>query len=123
VICDHDAEGRATLEKHLGMSTTAATKTVLDGIEAVQARLRLAGDGKPRLFIMRGTVIERDGDLVDAKKPTCTADEIPGYIWQPTPDGKPSKDAPVKQEDDGCDCMRYVVAECDLGARPRVRFM
>lgn len=123
VICDHDAEDRATLERHLGLSTVAATKTVKDGIEAVMARLRPAGDGKPRLFLVRDAVVERDPELVDAKKPASTAEEIPGYIWAPAPDGKPSKDQPLKVDDHGCDGMRYVVAECDLGARPRVRLM
>lgn len=50
IICDHDAEDRATLERHLGLSTTKAHKTVSDGIQAVESRLRPAGDGRPRLF-------------------------------------------------------------------------
>ena len=43
VICDHDAEDRATLERHLGYSTIAAMKDVLPGIEAVQARCARPG--------------------------------------------------------------------------------
>jgi phage terminase large subunit len=43
IVCDHDAEDRATLERHLGMSTVAAPKTISDGIQAVQARLRPQG--------------------------------------------------------------------------------
>jgi len=50
IICDHDAEDRATLERHLGLSTVAAHKSVSDGIQAVQSRLRPAGDGRQRLF-------------------------------------------------------------------------
>lgn len=50
IICDHQASDRATLERHLGLSTTAANKAVTTGIQAVQSRLRAAGDGKPRLF-------------------------------------------------------------------------
>lgn len=123
IICDHDAEGRATLERHLGMSTIAATKTVKPGIEAVMARLRPAGDGKPRLFIMRDACARRDPVQVDAKKPACTAEEIPGYIWAPAPDGRQAKEEPMKADDDGVDCMRYLAAELDLAARPRVRFI
>ena len=122
IICDHDAEDRATLERHLGMSTVAAKKTVSDGIQAVQARWRHAGDGKPRLYLMRDALIERDEELADAKKPTCSAEEITAYVWDNQP-GKPPKETPVKANDHAMDAMRYLVAEQDLGARPRIRFM
>jgi phage terminase large subunit len=122
VICDHDAEDRATLERHLGMSTTAAKKTVSDGIQAVQSRLRPAGDGKPRLFILRDSLVERDPDLDDARKPCSTVEEIPGYVWDQR-DGKPPKETPVKENDHGMDAMRYMAAERDLGGRPRMRWM
>lgn len=122
IICDHDAEDRATLERHLGMSTSAAHKTVRDGIQAVQARLRPAGDGKPRLFLCRDALVERDPELEDAKKPCSTAEEVVGYVWDAAP-GKPPKETPVKQNDHGMDALRYIVAERDLGARPRLRWM
>jgi phage terminase large subunit len=122
IICDHDAEDRATLQRHLGMGTIAAHKTVKDGIQAVQARLRPAGDGKPRLFICANAIVERDPALAEAKKPTCTLEEIVGYIWDAQP-GKQPKEAPVKQDDHGMDALRYVVAECDLASRPRVRWL
>lgn len=120
IICDHDAEDRATLERHLAMSTRPAKKTVSDGIQAVQARLRPAGDGKPRLFVVRGALVERDSELEQAKKPLCLEDEIGGYVWD-IKDGKPNKEAPVKDNDHAMDAMRYVVAEKDLGRRPRMR--
>lgn len=122
VICDHDAEDRATLERHLGMGTVAAKKTVSDGIQAVQARLRPAGDGKPRLFVVRGALVERDPELEAAKKPLCLEDEIGGYVWD-LKDGKQPKEQPVKENDHGCDAMRYVCAERDLGGRPRIRVL
>jgi phage terminase large subunit len=124
VICDHDAEDRATLERHLGIGTIAATKTVKPGLEAVMARMRPAGDGKPRLFISRDARRHpADPELADSKKPTCTAEEIPGYIWAPAIDGRPVKEDPVKVDDHGCDAMRYLVAELDLAARPRIRML
>ncbi|MFC5834643.1 phage terminase large subunit [Nonomuraea insulae] len=122
IICDHDAEGRAVLERELGMSTVAANKKVTEGIQAVQARLRQAGDGKPRLFILRDSLVRRDAELVKAKKPTCTSEEAVGYVWDQAP-GKPPKETPVKENDHGMDALRYLVAERDLGARPRVRWM
>src|SRR5690606_20066097 len=69
VVCDHDAEGRAVLERELGVETTPAHKSVLDGIQAVQARLRVAEDGKPRLFFVRGALVERDPELEGARRP------------------------------------------------------
>jgi PBSX family phage terminase large subunit len=119
VICDHDAEDRATLAKHLGMATKAARKTVSDGIQAVAARLKVAGDGRARLFLFRDAVVQRDQTLVDALRPACTAEEIPGYVWADTA----RKEAPVKEDDDGMDAMRYLVAELDLGRVANVRWM
>lgn len=127
IICDHDAEGRATLEKHLGMSTKAAKKTVEDGIQAVKMRLRPSEvDGRPRLYLCEDALVERDKELSDRKKPTCSIEEIVGYIWdrgthKAQLDGKPPKEQPVKEDDHGMDAMRYMIAERDLRGRPRVR--
>jgi PBSX family phage terminase large subunit len=118
VICDHDAEDRATLEKHLGIPTVAATKTVSDGLQAAQARFTVQGDGKPRVFLLRDSLVEKDETLDDAKRPICTDQEIVGYVWDTTP-GKPPKETPVKENDHGMDCFRYVVAHRDLGSTPR----
>lgn len=111
-ICDHDAEDRATLERH-GVSTMGAFKAVSVGIEAVQARIRVAADGKPRLMIMEGALVERDEALVAAHKPVCTADELPLYAYPKGSDGKPLKEEPVKVDDHGVDAMRYAVAYID----------
>lgn len=120
IICDHDAEGRAQLERHLGMSTTAAHKAVTEGIQAVQQRMKPAGDGRPRFYILRDSLVEKDMELDEAKRPTCTPEELVGYIWDTGP-GKAPKETPVKADDHGCDTVRYCVAEVDLRARPRIR--
>ena len=123
VICDHDAEDRATLEKHLGMSTSAAHKSVSDGIQAVESRLRIATDDiKPRLYVMRGSLVERDPALETAELPMGLEDEVTGYVWD-IGEGKKPKEQPVKENDHSCDAMRYMVAELDMGSRPRVRWM
>lgn len=123
VICDHDAEDRATLERHLGMSTVPAWKTVKDGIEAVKARLRDAGDGRARLFAFEDCLVERDVALVEAKRPASVLEEVGGYVWAPGRDGKPLKEEPVKLDDHGLDQLRYMCATLDLAPRPRVRMM
>lgn len=103
-ICDHDAEDMATLREN-GIPTTPARKAVSVGIQKVQERLKIAGDGKARLFIMRDSLIETDPTLVEAKKPTCTAQEFDGYVWS----NKRMKEAPAKVNDHGVDAVRYSV--------------
>jgi len=114
IICDHDAEDRATLERHLGLPTMAAYKSVSDGIQAVQLRLRKAGDGKPRLYVFRDACRNPDAALVEARKPASTEQEFDTYAWPVTPDGKPVKEEPMKLYDHGLDRLRYLVARLDL---------
>jgi len=111
-IADHDAEDRATLAKN-GLETIRAFKPVKLGIEAVQLRMRLRGDGLPRIRYMRDALVEVDPELVENHKPTCTADEIESYVWAKAADGKPVKEEPVKKDDHGMDSMRYLVAFVD----------
>jgi len=113
IICDHDAEDRATLERKLGLSTIGATKAVSPGIQAVAERLRAAGDGKPRLVLLRDSLVERDQELVDARKPTCTEEEVEGYVWD-TSAGRKKGEEPLKRDDHGMDASRYLVAHFDL---------
>jgi len=112
IICDHDAEDRATLERHLGIRTMPAHKSVRDGIQATAARYRPAGDGKPRLMHFRDALVERDPDLARQKKPTCTIEEPESYVWAESPTG--IKEEPVKEDDHGMDTDRYMVARFDL---------
>jgi PBSX family phage terminase large subunit len=113
VICDHDAEDRATLERHLGLFTTSAKKTVSDGIQAVASRLRPAGDGKPRLMVLRDCLVERDRELAAAKRPTCLEEEPESYLWD-TRQGMKQGEHPMKESDDALDCVRYLCAYFDL---------
>ena len=125
VICDHDAEDRATLERHLGLRTSAAKKTVSDGIQAVQSRLKVQADGKPRLFVFRDSLVEPDEDLAARALPTRAVEEITGYVWavKPGSSGSELKEEPMKKDDHAMDAMRYMVAEKDLGGRPKVRWL
>lgn len=111
-VADHDAEDRATLARY-GVSTMPAFKAISVGIQAVQKRLAIAGDGKPRLFVMEGALVERDDTLDAAKKPVCTADEFEVYAWPKGADGKALKEEPVKAFDHGMDALRYFVAHVD----------
>jgi hypothetical protein len=108
VICDHDAEDRATLTKHLGLGTVPAPKDVSPGIQAVASRLRRAGDGKPRLVVFRGCVAEKDRVLDAARKPIGLAEEMESYTWD-TETGRKAGEVPVKKGDHSLDAARYLV--------------
>jgi hypothetical protein len=127
VLADHDAEGRVVFERETGVSTSAAYKAKLEGIQANQARLRPAADGHPRVRFMRGAVVEVDQSLADAHKPTSTIEEIVGYVWAKpvtaaAAERKAPPEEPVDKDNHGMDAWRYYTAERDLGARPRIRF-
>jgi PBSX family phage terminase large subunit len=123
IIADHDAEDRATFERHAGMRTLPAIKTVRPGIEALQARLRKAGDGRARVFVVRGCVVERDPDMIDAKTPIGMTEEVSGYVWATGPDGRAAKEEPLKVNDHSMDAARYICAQLDLGGRPGMRVL
>jgi phage terminase large subunit len=130
VICDHDAEDRATLERHLGLSTVAAHKAVSEGIQAVQSRLKVDATGKPGLYLCRDALVERDPALEQAHKPLCLQDEILEYAWDMSAvrggkqgAGDTLKEQPFKENDHSCDALRYAVAAIDLVGRPRLRFI
>jgi phage terminase large subunit len=121
VVADHDAEDRATLYR-AGVKTRAAIKEVGAGIQRVQTRLRLAGDGKPRLFLLEGALVDRDPELAAAHKPCGTLEEFESYVWARSPDGKPIKEEPVKVHDHGMDAMRYAVEYVDRTSAPAPSF-
>lgn len=113
VLCDHDAEDRATLERHLGMKTVAAFKAISPGIQAVAARLRSAGDGKPRLYVLRDGLDQRDASLRQAGRPTCLEDEVLSYVWD-TRGHRRRGELPVDEDNHALDALRYLVADLDL---------
>jgi PBSX family phage terminase large subunit len=117
IICDHDAEGKAVLEEKLGLGTQNAHKSVKEGIQATQDRFADCS-----IALMRDSVVTVDPALRDSGRPTCTQEEIVGYVWRMGPNGRILEE-PLKENDHGMDAKRYMVAEKDLKAKPRVRFM
>lgn len=119
IVCDHDAEDRATFERHIGMRTIPAFKAVTTGIQAVEARLRPDGPKRrPRLMIFSDCLVERDPLLESAIKPCCSVEEVDNYRWPRGLNGQPLKEQPIKEDDHGMDCWRYAVAHADkIGRR------
>jgi len=113
IVCDHDAEGRATLETHLHLRTEPATKAILEGIDATKARFKIAGDGKPRVIFMRGTVLTEDKELKEQKQPLSTVQEIDSYVWEKPKSGQKVKDRPIDEFNHGMDALRYLVCHLD----------
>jgi len=91
---DHDAQDRFEF-KNMGIPTIAAKKDVHLGIEAVQATLKVQGDGIPRLFIFKNC--------------RNTIREITGYKWAEGTDTKDAKDVPLEVNDHTLDCLRYSI--------------
>lgn len=112
IIADHDAEDRATLHEH-GLMTIAAKKDISVGIQAVEDRLKIQADGKPRLYIVEDACIEYDHELYREYPgdlhPCCTEHEFPMYAWHDSKDGKAEKEAPIDLHNHGMDAMRYMV--------------
>jgi PBSX family phage terminase large subunit len=121
IICDHDAEDRATFTRHTKLPTTPAKKGKTKGIQVTQARFKVQKDGKPRIYFMRDAVVKRDVALGEAGKPTSTIEEITGYVW---PEGKTGDQAeePVKEDDHGMDTTRYMASHRDR-SEYRVRWI
>lgn len=115
VICDHDAEDRATFERYSGLKTRPAEKTIKTGIERVQARLRVGGNGRAGLQFYRLANPAPDKLLKQSGAPTSTIDEFGSYVWDAR--GVLTRETPVKQFDHGMDAVRYLVNFLDGGRR------
>lgn len=118
IVCDHDAEDRATLERHLGQDTVAAVKNIKGGIEAVKERMRIQPDGRPRISFGSAGVFcpdsaasrefgRFDPEMRRKGAPACTQEEFNVYVWEE------AKDVPVKKHDHGMDATRYAVMAVD----------
>lgn len=119
-VCDHDAEDRATLERHLKTSTLPARKHIGTGIQAVQSRLKEAGDGRPRLFILTDCLLERD-PLMDEPEdepplPQGFLEEVDGYVWAPA---ATKGERPVDRHNHSLDAARYLAMHFERPMRER----
>lgn len=64
--------------------------------KAVQMGLGVVRDAlaAKRLFLVRDALQERDEALAEEELPLCTEDELPGYVFPVTKDGRPIKETP-----------------------------
>ena len=117
-ICDPSEPGYIKQFRDAGLPTIEAINDISPGIDAVQQRLRIPDDKRPRLVFLRGGLIDRDEELAAIHKPTCAEEEIEAYVWPKGVDGKALKEVPVDDNNHAMDAMRYAVAYLDL-RKPR----
>lgn len=116
IICDHDAEGRAVLERHTGYLTLPAFKLIQPGVQAVQRRLLKDWDGSPGLIILRDASVRVDEELKDSGSPYTTEGEFDGYVWDTKFNAKANSkkdEIPLDKDNHGMDTLRYIVAFID----------
>lgn len=94
IWADHSAGDRRVLAK-MGLRTKKAKKAVVEGIDAIKARLVIEEDNKPTMYIFE--------DLDDLM------DEIGAYEWREDSDGTDARDKVIKINDDLIDPLRYIV--------------
>jgi phage terminase large subunit len=100
IYTDHDRTDRETLAE-LGIDTEPANKDVRGGISVAY---RLGTEGK--IFLLKNARYHpADQQLQSKKLPTCTEEEIGGYIYK--------DESPLKKNDHGCDALRYMAASWD----------
>lgn len=99
-IYDPSAAGLAASMKAKALNCIPANNDIFQGIQAVQSRLAVCGDGRPRLSI----------------EPHCenTIREFESYVWDKTKKHG-EKDLPVKEFDHAMDALRYSVMRLDKG--------
>lgn len=107
-ICDPAEPAFIQQFRMAGLSALEADNAIAPGISAMQERLQIAGDGRPRLFVYEQALKERDESRFEARQPHCFESEINEYVWPKQRDGQPIKEVPVKVNDHAMDAARYV---------------
>jgi len=102
VAVDSSAAGLIAGLVNVGINAHAAKGRVLDGIQHMQDRMKVQGDGLPRYTV----------------DPSCVnvINEKESYVWKQTTAGT-SKDEPVKENDHANDAERYLDDYLSTGGR------
>jgi phage terminase large subunit len=122
-----NAENRALLDE-LGIPSNPAIKEVEPGIQTVYELLAPKLDPetnvtRARLYLCEDARREIDPVLIEAGKPTCTAEEFPLYQRarrKATDRDSSAAEAPRKGEDHGLDAARYVVHSARVSGDQKV---
>jgi len=91
---DEAAAGLIADMRDAGVPAMPAKGRVLDGIQAIQNRLKVQGDGKPRITVSASC--------------TNTINEFESYVWKKATATGIVKDEPLKENDHALDALRYL---------------
>lgn len=114
ISCDPSEPMHIRVFQDANLPAIEAVNDVIPGIRAMEGRLANAGDGRPRMFFVKGNLVERDEVLVEKGLPCCAEEEITSYCWQEPKEGLNRKEEPVKFQDHGMDMCRYAVMHADM---------
>jgi hypothetical protein len=117
-VCDPSEPAYIEQFNRAGVYAVAADNDIAPGIQAVESRLAVQPDGRPRLFLYDGALEERDPELTARRLPTCLREEMDAYVYKKAVDGKPIKEEPVDLHNHAADVLRYCTLWVD--ARQRV---
>jgi phage terminase large subunit len=119
-VCDPSEPAYISQFEGAGIPAIGATNAISPGINVMQARLKVAGDGRPRMYIYEYSLQERDEQRDEKHEPVCFEQEIDGYVWPQAKDGQPVKEVPVKHNDHAMDASRYACMYLDEDDRYRL---
>lgn len=108
------------------LNAVGAVNSIPLGISEMHARLKVAGDGRPRFYVYEFALVERDESRVAAHRPFCFTMEIDAYAYPKSKDGQPVKEIPVKVDDHSMDPARYFcmfLADPTMSAQDHLRAM
>ncbi len=106
-VCDPAEPAYILQFRQAGIPSLEGDNDIEAGIQSVQKRMGFDVHGRPKLCVRKGSCADPDPMLVADKKPATLEDEIAGYQWQDSPDGKPVKETPVMVNDHALDSLRY----------------
>lgn len=118
-VCDPSEPAYIAQFNEAGLPAIKAINDIAPGISALQSRLQVGMNGRPRLYVYEYSLRERDELRDEAHQPVCFEGEINEYVWPKTKDGQPVKEVPVKTNDHGLDAARYAVMYLDSGGGER----
>jgi phage terminase large subunit len=115
-VCDPSMPAYIMEFQRAGLEAVEGDNDREPGIQAVQTRLQVAGDKRPRLFFAEDATVDVDQALLAQRLPTGTRQECDALVHKPDTKttGKPAKPGETLGPDHGADQMRYVARFADL---------
>lgn len=114
MLCDPSEPAFIEQMRMAGIPAQPADNEVRIGIDRIKDRLAVQKhDNCPRLLFYRQALEEIDYLLAGEKKPVGILEEITGYMWAKTVDGRAVKEEVIKVSDHSLDVLRYVINHLD----------